>query len=244
MAKTVKPLRLLTALLCAACSALLIWQCLKIFFAGGDTPYTAQNISRALKTCLPVALLLSASAVFTGILSLKYGSPKEKFRPDRQYLLTAALSRAGEAGGEEIRKAKRRVFFIKAGGGFIALVLLIPFAAYLMGKAHFETWDLNAMALSLLKNALPWVFASVAALILTYYWTDREAAKLLEKLKKQPKTAFTPERENRFENSVLYIRLVLLLAAVLLIALGAANGGARDVLAKAKAICMECIGLG
>ena len=243
MAKTVKPLRLLTALLCAACSALLIWQCLKIFFAGGETPYTAESISRALKTCLPVALLLAASAVFTGILSLKYGSPKEKFRPDRQYLLTAALSRAGEA-DEEVRKAKRRVFFIKAGGGFIALLLLIPFAAYLMEKTHFETWDLNAMALSLLKNALPWVFASVAALILTYYWTDREAAKLLEKLKKQPKTAFTPERENRFENSVLYIRLVLLLAAVLLIALGAANGGARDVLAKAKAICMECIGLG
>ena len=243
MAKTVKPLRLLTALLCAACSALLIWQCLKIFFAGGDTPYTAQNISRALKTCLPVALLLAASAVFTGALSLKYGSPKEKFRPDRQYLLAAALSRAGEA-DEEVRKAKRRVFFIKAGGAFLALLLLIPFAAYLMGKAHFETWDLNAMALSLLKNALPWVFASVAALILTYYLADREAAKLLEKLKKQPKTAFTPERENRFENSVLYIRLVLLLAAVLLIALGAANGGARDVLAKAKAICMECIGLG
>ena len=243
MAKTVKPLRLLTALLCAACSALLIRQCLKIFFAGGETPYTAESISRALKVCLPAASLLAASAVFTGALSLKYGSPKEKFRPDRQYLLMAALSCAGEA-DEEVRKAKRRIALIRAGGAFLALVLLIPFAAYLMGKAHFETWDLNAMALSLLKNALPWVFASVAALILTYYWTDREAAKLLEKLKKQPKNAFTPERENRFENSVLYIRLVLLLAAVLLIALGAANGGARDVLAKAKAICMECIGLG
>lgn len=36
----------------------------------------------------------------------------------------------------------------------------------------------------------------------------------------------------------------LLAAAVFLIVLGAANGGAREVLAKAVKICSECIGLG
>ena len=36
----------------------------------------------------------------------------------------------------------------------------------------------------------------------------------------------------------------LFAAAVLLIVLGVANGGARDVLAKAVKICSECIGLG
>ena len=36
----------------------------------------------------------------------------------------------------------------------------------------------------------------------------------------------------------------LFAAAVLLIVLGVANGGARDVLAKAARICSECIGLG
>ncbi len=36
----------------------------------------------------------------------------------------------------------------------------------------------------------------------------------------------------------------LFAAAVLLIVLGIANGGAGDVLAKAVRICSECIGLG
>lgn len=40
------------------------------------------------------------------------------------------------------------------------------------------------------------------------------------------------------------VRLALLAAALLLIALGAANGGALDVLAKAVKICSECIGIG
>lgn len=37
---------------------------------------------------------------------------------------------------------------------------------------------------------------------------------------------------------------VLLAAAILMIVLGAINGGALDVLAKAVRICSECIGLG
>ena len=39
-------------------------------------------------------------------------------------------------------------------------------------------------------------------------------------------------------------RICLLALAVLLLALGSLNGGARDVLAKAVKICSECIGLG
>ena len=36
----------------------------------------------------------------------------------------------------------------------------------------------------------------------------------------------------------------LFAAAVALIVLGVANGGARDVTAKAVNICLECIGIG
>lgn len=39
-------------------------------------------------------------------------------------------------------------------------------------------------------------------------------------------------------------RGILLLAAIVFILLGVMNGGARDVLYKAIAICTECIGLG
>lgn len=40
------------------------------------------------------------------------------------------------------------------------------------------------------------------------------------------------------------MRRFLIVVALLLIAVGAANGGARDVLVKAINICTECIGLG
>ena len=40
------------------------------------------------------------------------------------------------------------------------------------------------------------------------------------------------------------LRLALLALSAGLIALGALNGGARDVWAKAVKICAECIGLG
>lgn len=36
----------------------------------------------------------------------------------------------------------------------------------------------------------------------------------------------------------------LVAAAVVLIVLGVANGGARDAMAKAVNVCLECIGIG
>lgn len=40
------------------------------------------------------------------------------------------------------------------------------------------------------------------------------------------------------------MRKLLIIIALILIAAGVANGGARDVLVKAVNICTECIGLG
>ena len=40
------------------------------------------------------------------------------------------------------------------------------------------------------------------------------------------------------------VRILLFLLSVLFLTLGTLNGGARDVFAKAAAICSECIGLG
>ena len=40
------------------------------------------------------------------------------------------------------------------------------------------------------------------------------------------------------------VRILLFALSALFIALGILNGGARDVFAKAAAICSECVGLG
>lgn len=40
------------------------------------------------------------------------------------------------------------------------------------------------------------------------------------------------------------VRIILICAAVILIVLGALNGGLRDVLVKAVNLCRECVGIG
>lgn len=50
-----------------------------------------------------------------------------------------------------------------------------------------------------------------------------------------------------YEKKPLFVRtcrIVLLAVAVSFLVLGIVNGGAADVLNKARIICMECIGLG
>ena len=56
--------------------------------------------------------------------------------------------------------------------------------------------------------------------------------------------ARTPLRGQEETENRRLLRGVLYLLAALLIALGALNGGLRDVLIKAVHICTECIGLG
>lgn len=51
-------------------------------------------------------------------------------------------------------------------------------------------------------------------------------------------------REETLMKQQAWIRTALLAAALGLILLGALNGGARELLAKAVRICSECIGLG
>ncbi len=46
------------------------------------------------------------------------------------------------------------------------------------------------------------------------------------------------------ERGIFWLRICLFALSALFLALGVLNGGARDVFAKAAAVCSECIGLG
>lgn len=61
---------------------------------------------------------------------------------------------------------------------------------------------------------------------------------------KKPRPDVIAPAEKKPEGHIRAVRLALLGAGVLLTVLGAANGGAHDVLVKAVNICTECIGLG
>ena len=86
-----------------------------------------------------------------------------------------------------------------------------------------------------LRTVAPALYVYAAAAVLALIWQAVHGGKERPRVQKpapQPKSA--PG----------WLRPALYIAAAALVALGVANGGARDVLVKAVNICTECIGLG
>jgi hypothetical protein len=103
------------------------------------------------------------------------------------------------------------------------------------------------MFYAMASNCLPWMFAAVAALAVSFILKDNSLKKEIELCKEAPayageakkmKTSVIPAR------TVSITQMVLIVLAVAFIIMGIANGGARDVLIKAVNICTECVGLG
>jgi len=134
----------------------------------------------------------------------------------------------------------------------VATVLLLAFLAwscvdmYLAGSSAenltesglhiYPVFSRDAVA-ARLRPLLPWTLAYIVLLCVCTAVTAKDKAKR----EKISNTVYVRAAEGK--NTGL-IRLVLLAAAILFILLGVVNGGAGDVLIKAKNICTECIGLG
>ena len=81
--------------------------------------------------------------------------------------------------------------------------------------------------------------------VFTAYYSRRSIQKELELVKLAPKAVNKTESAPvAKENKLLYIRLAIFAVALLCLVGGFVAGGTADVLAKAVAICTECVGLG
>lgn len=144
--------------------------------------------------------------------------------------------------------SKRRVFLV-AQALLCALVAALLAAAavglYAEGVAvQRDTGDLfqyiytREKAAARLAPILPLIVAALGMTIAGWLLGIRD-----ENADRPVPMSMKPERPAK-PRTVAAMRVALLILAVALIVAGIANGGLEDVLTKANAICMECVGLG
>ena len=149
--------------------------------------------------------------------------------------------------GEERRRRMARGACAGICAGCAAMV-----ARYLVNPANFTSRELEPVIGRMLWHIAPWIFAGFACAILCECVRGRSFRREIELAARSgervpienAQTDSDRSCEGKAQLIKMTARAVAFALAVALLALGAANGGMRDVLVKAINICTECIGLG
>ena len=153
---------------------------------------------------------------------------------------------------DAMRAEERRRRMARGACAGICAVCSVMAARYLANPAHFASRELESVIGRMLWHIAPWIFVGFACAILCECVRGRSFRREIELAARSPerasfKNAQTDSgasREKRARLAKTAARAAMFALAVGLLALGAANGGMRDVLVKAINICTECIGLG
>lgn len=238
-------------------AGLLIAQCIQIHEAGAFS----REIVRVRLEGLAWAGALWL-ALLAGTLLLKHINRKENpLRTSAETRLSAKavpeevrlrllLMRAEKT--DAMRAEERRRRMARGACAGICAVCSVMAARYLANPAHFASRELESVIGRMLWHIAPWIFVGFACAILCECVRGRSFRREIELAARSPerasfKNAQTDSgasREKRARLAKTAARAAMFALAVVLLALGAANGGMRDVLVKAINICTECIGLG
>lgn len=234
-----------TAALIVLLAVLLILTCIDIYQSGED-PFTRERIAQGIRRLSIPMILCALSAVIGSIFG---AVPAEKVRPVRQLremLLrhNSKWEQAHEDQKMQIRRERKlRKIWTWVAGLLIAVLVAVP-VTYFLDPGHFTIQNLTTDVLcGVLTAMIPGV------LILTVcYGLDRVLSDSMEReltlWKAVPGKAEAPAVHSEDRKVLWILRVVLLVAAVVMIFLGIDNGGIAAVLGKAIRICTECIGLG
>ena len=91
---------------------------------------------------------------------------------------------------------------------------------------------------------IPCTLVPTGCSIFSAYYCRHSAQRELELVKLVPKAVAPLSPAKKSGQAQMYVRLAVLTVALCLIVVGFTAGGTADVLAKAVAICTECVGLG
>lgn len=153
---------------------------------------------------------------------------------------------------DAMRGEERRRRIARGVCAGICAVCAFMAARYLANPAHFASRELESVIGHMLWHIAPWTLVGFACAILCECFCGRSlrreidlAARSGERASiENARTDSGKPREKKARLAKTAARAVVFALAVGLLALGAANGGMRDVLVKAINICTECIGLG
>lgn len=229
------------AVLILLTAAALMVSCLQIYNLG-DRPFSREVIGQYFDR-ISVLVCLCLAAIVVGI-GLHVALPGEKVRPavlrdEKETLRRLALTKGVSA---EIIQERRKLTGYKLIVAVIMVLSAIWPAVHYLNIANFGITDITG---DVIRAVIPTATATAVSMGALYVYAlaeNRSYRRQLAIYKDLPKTESQSVPVRGRSHSL--IRIGILAAALLLIALGIFNDGISDVLGKAIRICTECIGLG
>lgn len=244
---------IIVSVLVVALGIALVLSCIDIYKADptGD-PYSPATISAHFHD---IAILVYATvAVIAGGILLGLFLPVKEERPrpvrDQRALMKKAAAKVGNPSGDNQALINKEIFFRKvivAGcvGFFIGLMVYPAIHVF-----RYHDFSAPNPTTEVIKSTLI-IFAPAfmgfavchigAGLVSKSYGRQMNIYKEMYKNNGQKVAA---EQKHASKLPVSIVRYAIFVVAVAFIVVGICNGTAADVLAKAAAICTECIGLG
>lgn len=215
--------------------------CLQIY-RSGDKPYSPEAVQAAFAT-IAVPVYLCVALIIGGfIIDGFFPFSCKKDAPPKQY--EAILNQLYENADPALRNSKERRSRLLHKR--ISLILLaICSAVFLIYGLNGNNFALNTIsqnmitACSLLLGcmAIPFGYA-----VFTAYYTKASIKREIETLKQAGISRGQCKKIS--SRNFLWVRWAILGVGVVLLVVGFAFGGTKDVLTKAVNLCTECVGLG
>ena len=148
---------------------------------------------------------------------------------------------------QAIKKEQTLRLTLRIGTAVVFAALMVYPAIYFMDGSHFTITALNDDIRNAVCIALIPAFVGLMLCFLCSLLESKSISRetdVYKKLIANGNVTAAPVDETKKNHTLTIVRVALLLLAVCLIVAGIFNGGMKDVLDKAVAICTECIGLG
>ena len=245
------------SVLCVAVCAMLAAAAIMIYRAGlaqkAADPlswsYTREKVAAALVPVMPVLILgiiVTVVGLIMKITDANADKPAKDVELQRDLTISRVASPSSEMKAERSRQRKLNY------GGWAAFALcMVPILIYITNGNHFPNGDLEPVFLALIAHILPWTLIGLGILMISTVLQEksmeREILAAKEQIKLEKAGGVKTEADGgkgRQAERARFLRIALLIVAVMMIVAGTFNGSARDVFGKAVKICTECIGLG
>jgi hypothetical protein len=211
--------------------------------------YTREKVAAAAGPVMPVMVLgiiLTAVSLSMGIKDENAEKPVKDTEWQRDSIVSRVAAPSNEMKAE--RSRQRKMLY----GGWAAFALcMVPILIYITNGNHFPNGDLEPVFLALIAHTLPWTLIGLGILMISTVLQEksmeREILAAREQIKLEKAGGVKPETDGgkrQTADRARFLRIALLIVAVMMIVAGTFNGSARDVFGKAVKICTECIGLG
>lgn len=249
---------LIQSLLCVLIALWLAVAAVRMYLAGAAIQasgelfyyiYTREKVAEQLMLMLPLvfgALGMTVAGWVLGVKDANADKPVQDLELQRN-LICAHVQCPDDVMRRE--RTQQRLLFWSGWVAFAAC--MVPVALYTANGANFNRpLDTEADLYALLKVFVPFSALGTAILAITNVLRDRsftreiDAAKALSATEKEARVNAIPATPQDVGRAMRVFRAAVFILAVALIVAGILNGGLEDVLTKANAICMECVGLG